>query len=88
MMDKEWTQLVEAYRRHVPEHPEPPPIFFQENGQLNKFFKIFTKIKGQFMEFCDECFVQHNMVEEEKRYIYPEGADIYVKMVNILQKNS
>lgn len=32
LMEKEWTQLVEAYRRHVDQQHEPPPIYLQENG--------------------------------------------------------
>uniref|UniRef100_A0A1I8BYJ5 ubiquitinyl hydrolase 1 n=1 Tax=Meloidogyne hapla TaxID=6305 RepID=A0A1I8BYJ5_MELHA len=66
LMEDEWQQLVDAYIRHVPEQPEPNPILFQEDGH--------------YMEFCDDCHNQYFMNEEQKRYMYPDGAEIWVKL--------
>ncbi|CAK5006208.1 unnamed protein product [Meloidogyne enterolobii] len=66
LMEDEWQQLVAAYNKHVPEQNEPNPILFQEDGQ--------------YMEFCDECNYEYFLNEEQKRYIYPDGAEIWVKM--------
>ena len=65
LFSTEWEQLLQAYRTHVPEYPEPRAILFLENGQCP--------------DFCDNCHYQHNIDEEARRFIYPEGADIYVK---------
>lgn len=65
LFEAEWDELVTKYQKHVPEHPPPQPILLQKNGQ--------------YEQFCDECHSQHNMNIETRRYIYPEGADIYVK---------
>ncbi|MFH4973744.1 hypothetical protein AB6A40_000453 [Gnathostoma spinigerum] len=42
--------------------------------------EILLNATGEFEKFCEECFLQRKLEEENKRFIYERGAEIYVRL--------
>ncbi|KAI1722926.1 ubiquitin carboxyl-terminal hydrolase domain-containing protein [Ditylenchus destructor] len=63
---EEWNQIIEAYIRTVPEYGTAHVIKLTKCGQLE--------------DFCVDCYNDYFTAENSKRFEYPNGADIYVKL--------
>lgn len=78
----EWGILVDAYRQVIPDQPTPTEIVLLNGGGRllagNCCFQVFSGA----LDFCDECYALWGIREEEKRYNYPEGANIFVRLVS------
>lgn len=78
----EWEILVDAYRQVIPDQPTPTEIVLLNGGGRllagNCCFQVFSGT----LDFCDECYALWGIREEEKRYNYPEGANIFVRLVS------
>uniref|UniRef100_A0A915EJQ2 Ubiquitin-like domain-containing protein n=1 Tax=Ditylenchus dipsaci TaxID=166011 RepID=A0A915EJQ2_9BILA len=63
---EEWNDLLRVYAKHSPSYPRPVEIKLAPNGNYDFF--------------CAICNMQHLEEEDNKRYCYPEGGDIYIKL--------
>uniref|UniRef100_A0A915E5U9 USP48 domain-containing protein n=1 Tax=Ditylenchus dipsaci TaxID=166011 RepID=A0A915E5U9_9BILA len=63
---EEWNDLLRVYTKHSPSYPRPIEIKLATNGNYDFF--------------CAICNMQYLEEEDNKRYCYPEGGDIYIKL--------